>query len=74
MAVATGSIEDRCMDPQTFEKRRRAIVFLSTAAAVAAVGGIVSCESPQGMKPAPGGRRDGRSPTDEAGQIGRAHV
>jgi stage II sporulation protein D len=55
------------MDPQSFEKRRRAIVFLSTAAAVAAVGGIVSCESPQGMKPAPGGRRDGRSPTDDRG-------
>ena len=50
------------MDSQTFERRRRFVVLASAVAAASAVSGIVSCQQPQGMRPAPG-TQGGTRPT-----------
>ena len=54
------------MDPQTFDKHRRTVVVVSALAAVAAVGGIVSCQTPQGIKTSPSARRAGSEGTPDS--------
>ena len=43
------------MDPQTVERRRSFLMLVSSMTVASAIAGVVSCQQPQGMRPAPGG-------------------
>ena len=42
------------MDPQTVERRRSFLMLVSSMTVASAIAGVVSCQQPQGMRPAPG--------------------